>query len=65
MDITQIADLGATSLIALVLYLIVKMFIKYLTKRDDQFSGIISNHLSHSTEALTRLLEFLKNGDKK
>jgi len=65
MDIAQIADLGATGLIALVLYLIVKMFIKYLEKRDEAFGTVISNHINHSTEALTRLLEYLKNGSKK
>ena len=65
MDIAQIADLGATGLLALVLYLIVKMFIKYLSRRDDSFGTVISNHMNHNTEALTRLLEFLKNGGKK
>jgi|TARA_Y100000296_G_C5153408_1_gene247649 hypothetical protein len=65
MDLSQIVDFGATGLVAFVLYLIVKMFINYLKKRDDSFGTIISNHMSHNTEALTRLLEFLKNGSKK
>ncbi len=64
MDIGQLAELGGTGLIALVLYLIVKMFIKYLEKRDDSFGTVISNHMNHNTEALTRLLEYLKNGKK-
>lgn len=68
MDIAQIADLGATGLIALVLYLIVKMFINYLSKRDDQFGLVISNHINSNTKALTELqdtnrelLTWLKN----
>ena len=64
MDIGQLAELGGTGLIALVLYLIVKMFIKYLEKRDEAFGTVISNHMNHNTEALTRLLEYLKNGKK-
>lgn len=55
--ILKLAELGSTVVIA-------ALFLYYIQKRDKQFGRIISNHLSHSTEALTRLLEFLKNGNK-
>ena len=54
-DLLQFADLGGTILISLA-------FLYYIQKRDKSFTKIVSNHINHNTEALTRLLEFLKNG---
>ena len=69
MDLATLAELGGTGLLAFVLYLVVKMFIKYLSKRDEQFGSIISNHINHNTKALQKntdsnreILKFLKNG---
>jgi len=56
-DLLQFADLGGTILISLA-------FLYYIQKRDKSFTKIVSNHINHNTEALTRLLEFLKNGQK-
>ncbi len=56
--ISQLADLGGNVAIAVA-------FLWYMHKRDKNFSNIISNHLTHSTEALSRLLEYLKNGKRK
>ena len=55
--ISQLSDLGGNVAIAVV-------FLWYMHKRDKNFGKIISNHLTHSTEALSRLLEYLKNGKK-
>lgn len=56
--ILKLAELGGT-------VVVVVIFLYYIQKRDKSFTGIISNHINHNTEALTRLLEFLKNGGKK
>jgi len=55
--ILQLADLGGQVVIC-------GLFLYYIQKRDASFSKIVSNHINHSTEALTRLLEYLKNGKK-
>ena len=70
MDITNITQIG----VAVALVIVVKEFLKFLKRQDDNFLEIIKNHLKHSDETqqelkesniqlknvIERLLDFLK-----
>ena len=58
MNITDFVELGGV-------IVVVVLFLLYIQKRDKSFTKIVSNHINHNTEALTRLLEYLKNGNKR
>ncbi|KKK86475.1 hypothetical protein LCGC14_2762860 [marine sediment metagenome] len=72
MDPINVAQLGVAGVAVIVLLLVVKEFLKFARKQEDGFTGIIKNHLRHSTKATNKLdktiqelIIFLKKNNNK
>ena len=51
MALAEFAQFGATIFISAVLYLVVKEFLRFVTKQDENMNLLIKNHLSHDIES--------------
>ena len=70
MDLTSFTQIG----VAIALVIVVKMFLEFLKRQDDNFTEVIKNHLAHSNKTndelknsnlqlknvIEKLLDFLK-----
>lgn len=55
MSLVDLAQFGAVIFIAGVLYFVIKEFLKFMRKQEDNFTEIIKNHLHDDTEAKNKL----------
>jgi len=64
-ELIDIAQYGVAIVSIVILYLIVKMFLASLSKRDDKFIDVITNHFHGDLESRQKLGDkFEKMGDQ-
>ena len=57
MNLADLTQLSVAGLAVVMLGYGFKMFLKHLSKRDDQFTDILQNHMAHNTESNNKLTE--------
>ena len=57
MDQLPLAEYGVAITAIAALAFTIRLFINHLKDKDDKFTSVISNHMNHSTEALTKVAD--------
>ena len=55
MDLNQFVQLGVGGVAIVAIVVLCKEFVKFMTKQQDDFKEVITNHMTHTTAAMSRM----------
>lgn len=55
MGLIEFAQLGIGTFALIIIYLLNRDFMKFVAKQQSDFKEVITNHIGHSTNAMTRM----------